>query len=226
MIAEPMADQKVNHALLLEIKNPVSAKLSCRGGSNLSRQQHQGRKEDPMSIIKSLFNRSNKTTFETLIKQEQNMLYKIAFSYVKNEQDALDLVQEAMIKGYRNFHKLNDKSYFSTWMTRILINTAIDFVRKSKDVVYLEHEWFDPGINEEQKSVIKIDLENVFDKLKPEQKSLILLRFYYGYSIREIANTLEKPEGTIKSQLHRTLFQMKEKMGNGGEHNGEISTRC
>ncbi|MFN7249370.1 MAG: sigma-70 family RNA polymerase sigma factor [Anaerobacillus sp.] len=178
-----------------------------------------------MSIINSFFKRSKASTFEALIKQEQGKLYKVAYSYVKNEQDALDIVQESIIKGYKSFHKLKDTQLFLTWMTRIVINSAIDFLRKSKDVIVLETEWFDPGINQENKSVMELDVATVFDKLKPEQKTLLLLRFYYGYSISEIAEILEKPEGTIKSKLHRTLNQVKEKLGKGGETYGELSTR-
>jgi RNA polymerase sigma-70 factor, ECF subfamily len=178
-----------------------------------------------VSIINSFFNRSKASTFEVLIKQEQGKLYKVAYSYVKNEQDALDIVQEAIIKGYESFHKLKDSQLFMTWMTRIVINSAIDYIRKSKDVIVLETDWFDPGINQENKSVMELDVATVFDKLKPEQKTLLLLRFYYGYSISEIAEILEKPEGTIKSKLHRTLNQVKEKLGKGGETYGELSTR-
>lgn len=178
-----------------------------------------------MSIIISIFQRSKKPDFEELIKREHYRLYKIAFAYVKNEQDALDIVQETMIKGFKSFHKLNDSNRFQTWITRILINTSIDFIRKRKDVIYLEQEWFSSERNEESNSVMKMDLATVFEQLKPEQKTLLLLRFYYGYSIREIADIVERREGTIKSQLHRTLNQVKVKLGNGGETYGEFSSR-
>ncbi|MFB9827962.1 sigma-70 family RNA polymerase sigma factor [Lederbergia wuyishanensis] len=116
-------------------------------------------------------------------------------------------------------------NYFSTWMTRILINTAIDHIRKEKDVIVLEPDWFDPGQNEENNSVITMDINLVFEQLKAPQKTLLLLRFYYGYSISEISEILSKPEGTIKSQLHRTLQLVKVKLENGGDTYGKASTR-
>ncbi|MDG5787142.1 sigma-70 family RNA polymerase sigma factor [Evansella sp. AB-P1] len=180
-----------------------------------------------MSKIRSFFKLSEEHNFEELIKAEQAKLYKIAYSYVKNEQDALDIVQDAVIKGYKSYHKLNEKNYFSTWMTRIVINSSIDFLRKSKDVISLESEWFDTGRNEENKTIVKMDLEKIFNELKPEQKTLLILRFYSGYTVPEIANILEKREGTIKSQLHRTLSEVKKKLGNeGGEYYEEVSGRC
>ncbi|MED4015676.1 sigma-70 family RNA polymerase sigma factor [Sutcliffiella cohnii] len=175
-------------------------------------------------MFTSFFKRTEEHSFEVLIKNEQEKLYKIAYSYVKNEQDALDIVQDAIIKGYRSFHKLKEKKYFSTWITRIVINSAIDHIRKSKNIIYLDQEWLAPERSHENQSIISMDMEQVFDQLKPEQKTLLLLRFYSGYSIPEIAHMLEKPEGTIKSQLHRALTKVKEKLENGGETYGSNGT--
>lgn len=178
-----------------------------------------------MTFIKSIF-RHSKSSFEELVEADQERLYKIAYAYVKNEQDALDIVQDAIVKGIKSFHKLNDSQYFRTWMTRILINTAIDFLRKKKEVVYLEPDWLDSGMNLENKSITKMDFTAVFDQLKPEQKSILLLRYYEGYTVPEIAKIMNKREGTVKSQLYRTLNQIKVKLGNGGDSYGEYSSRC
>ena len=174
-----------------------------------------------MSIFRSFSSHS----FEKLIKKEQEKLYKVAYSYVRNEQDAFDIVQEAIIKGYKSFEKLKDIDYFSTWMTRILINTAIDFIRKSQDVIPLEPDWVAAGQNEENAAIMAMDFEQVFEKLKPQQRTLLLLRFYHGYSISDMAEILDKPEGTIKSQLHRTLYQVKGLLEKGGDSYGEASRR-
>ncbi|CEG25479.1 sigma-70 family RNA polymerase sigma factor [Bacillus sp. B-jedd] len=181
-----------------------------------------------MSIFKAFHRKTDeeKPSFEDLIKKEQAKLYRVAYSYVKNEQDALDIVQDAIIKGYRSFDKLNEINYFSTWMTRILIHTALDHLRKAKDVVYLEVDWFNPGNDKENNTIVAMDIKLIFEKLKPQQKTLLLLRFYHGYSIPEIAGIMDKPEGTIKSQLHRTLQIVKEKLGNGGDSYGKTSPRC
>ncbi|GAE25562.1 RNA polymerase sigma factor SigV [Halalkalibacter wakoensis JCM 9140] len=174
-----------------------------------------------MKKLKSLFSRSKQPSFETLIKGEQEKLYKIAYTYVRNEQDALDVVQDAIIKGYNHFDKLKNLDYFSTWMTRILINTALDAVKRKKDVVYLDQDRFDDKVTKDPPFTQQIDLLEELNHLKPEQKTLVILRFYYGYSIKELAELLKKPEGTIKSQLHRTLNELKKKLGEGGEQYGK-----
>jgi RNA polymerase sigma-70 factor (ECF subfamily) len=160
-------------------------------------------------------------TFESLIKNEQEKLYKIAYAYVKNEQDALDVVQEAIINAYKAFPKLEKPQYFSTWMTRILINTAINELRRKKKITFLEIEKHEQSVKETQLSIHKLDLAQVLERLKPEQRSLLIMRFTYGYSIKEMAQIFEKPEGTIKSQLHRTLAQVKAELEEGGEKYGE-----
>ncbi|TYS57373.1 sigma-70 family RNA polymerase sigma factor [Sutcliffiella horikoshii] len=176
-----------------------------------------------MKILKSWFKPSaSGPTFESLIKNEQEKLYKIAFAYVKNEQDALDVVQEAVINAYKAFPKLENPQYFSTWMTRILINTAINELRRKKKITFLDIEkHHEQSVKETHLSIHKLDLAEVLERLKPEQRSLLMMRFTYGYSIKEMAQIFEKPEGTIKSQLHRTLAQVKAELEEGGEKYGE-----
>lgn len=170
-------------------------------------------------------NLEDQQTFEVLIKNEQEKLYKVAYSYVRNEQDALDIVQDTVIKGLKSFHKLKDIQYFSTWITRILIHSAIDHLRRRKNVIPLEIDWADSGYREENSSVLSIDIANAFETLNSQQKTLILLRFYYGYSIAEISEIMEKPQGTIKSQLHRTLQLLKQNLEKGGESYGKASAK-
>ncbi|MBS4175596.1 sigma-70 family RNA polymerase sigma factor [Bacillus sp. FJAT-49736] len=178
-----------------------------------------------MEIFQSFHNASEDNSFDKLIRAEQEKLYRVAYSYVKNEQDALDIVQDTIIKSYKSFHKLSEIEYFSTWITRILINTALDHLKKNKNVIPLDLAPFISGYNEEDFSITKMDISSIFEKLKPQQKTLIILRFYYGYSIQEISELMDKPEGTIKSQLHRTLKKFGDFLGEGGDLYGEAPTR-
>lgn len=178
-----------------------------------------------MSIFKFRKESEEEHSFEKLVVQEQNKLYRIAYTYVRDEHDALDIVQETVIKGYKSFHKLKDINLFSTWITRILINCALDHIRRSKVVIPMEIISEHLSNNEESNSIISMDISHAFEQLKHNQKTIILLRYYYGYSVPEIADILEKPEGTIKSQLHRTLQIFKKKLENGGDVYGEASSR-
>ncbi|WP_369809926.1 sigma-70 family RNA polymerase sigma factor [Gracilibacillus caseinilyticus] len=82
--------------------------------------------------------RGNDKAFQELIQKEKNKLYRMAYMYVKNENDALDIVQETIYKAYISMKKLKENQYFSTWLTRILINNALDFIKKNKRVIPIE----------------------------------------------------------------------------------------
>jgi len=70
--------------------------------------------------------KGNEKAFQALIEIEKHKLYRIAYLYVKKEEDALDVVQETIYKAFISIKQLKDAAYFSTWITRILINTAIN----------------------------------------------------------------------------------------------------
>lgn len=79
--------------------------------------------------------RGNPDAYGRLIVLYQEYLYKIAFLYMKNEQDALDLVGSTILKGFQNIRTLKKPEWFKTWLTRILINTAKDELKKSSTMM-------------------------------------------------------------------------------------------
>lgn len=79
----------------------------------------------------------NPEAYGRLIILYQEYLYKIAFLYMKNEQDSLDLVGSTILKGYQNIRTLRKPELFKTWLTKILINTAKDELKKSSTIMRL-----------------------------------------------------------------------------------------
>lgn len=77
------------------------------------------------------------------MERSRDKLYRFAYCYVKNEDDALDILSEAVYKGYISFHKLRDEKYFETWMIRIIINCANDFLKKNLKmfILYDQNQW-------------------------------------------------------------------------------------
>ena len=73
-----------------------------------------------------------------LIENNQERYYKVAFSYVKNREDALDIVHNAIVKALQSFHTLRNPEYAQTWFYRILTNESISFLRKNRKVIPLE----------------------------------------------------------------------------------------
>jgi len=173
-------------------------------------------------LIFSLLARSKKgndKAFLKLMDEEKVKLYKMAYIYTKNESDALDVVQETVTKAYASIHTLKEEKYFSTWIMKILINTALEIHRKSQKLVPLNSEM------EKQVASIqhdeKMDILQALEQLDEKYKTVILLKYYRDLTVKDIAIILECPEGTVKTNLYRGLQQLKTYLSKGGGMYGE-----
>jgi RNA polymerase sigma-70 factor (ECF subfamily) len=162
--------------------------------------------------VKRAINGDEKAFIE-LIEQQKEKLYKIAYAYVKNEQDALDIVQETVYKAYISIGTLKKAKYFNTWLTRILINISISTLNKNKNIIYLEQESIaeDCVILEHREE--KMDILNEIDKLDKKYKDVIVLKYFDDLTIKEISQILEIPIGTAKTYLNRGLSSLRVSIG-------------
>ncbi|PLS15431.1 RNA polymerase subunit sigma-70 [Bacillus sp. M6-12] len=165
-----------------------------------------------MSIIKTVkkAQKGDDQAFLEVINTENTKLYRIAYLYVKNESDALDIVQETVYKAYISINTLKQPSYFHTWLTRILINTAMDFLRKNNKVFPIDQHSLErmespKSVNPEDKLVLLQAIESLEEKYK----TVIILRYYKDLTVKQIAGLLECPEGTVKTNLHRAINKLK-----------------
>ncbi|ETI67317.1 sigma-70 family RNA polymerase sigma factor [Neobacillus vireti] len=151
--------------------------------------------------------------FQTLIHMDKEKLYKIAYVYLRNEDDALEVFQETIYKAFESLSKLKNDEYFSTWMTRILINSAINLLRKKKQVVPINKEVLE-NISDTSSfnSDVQIDLLKAMEEIEEKYKTVLLLRYYQDYTVKQIASMLKCPEGTVKTNIRRGLDKLKEKM--------------
>ena len=76
--------------------------------------------------------KGNSEAFIQLLETQKGQIYRIAFAYLKNEQDALEAIQEVTFRAFKNIRKLKEPKYFSTWLTRIMINYCIDELKRKK----------------------------------------------------------------------------------------------
>ncbi len=149
--------------------------------------------------------------FLSLVEPIKEKLYRIAFSYMKNEFDALEMVQECIFRGYKNFHKLKELRFFSTWMIRILINLCIDELKRRKRIVPLEEHIL--GCKDDKPK--DFDLMLAMDTLHEDYKTVILLKYFEDMKISEIAKILDKPESTVKTWLRRGCKQLEKILKEG-----------
>ena len=128
--------------------------------------------------------------------------YKVAFLYLKNEQDALDVVQESIYQGFVKIRSLRRPEYFVTWMNKIVINNALKFIKK-KSCFEPYEEQVDQSSSQGITLDEKIDLYCALKKLKRKERDAIVLKYFYDKPIAEIALILKTPENSVKTILRR-----------------------
>ena len=153
------------------------------------------------------------TAFLKLFQQYEHDIYRMAYVYVKNKDDALDIVQETAYKSFQKFSGVKDVTLFKTWIIKIAINCSIDLLRKNKKLVYLQVEdAIESSISMKEDIPLSISLQDLLDILNEEEKTVILLKFYQGYTFNEISDFLDMPLSTVKSMLYRALEKLRKKV--------------
>jgi RNA polymerase sigma-70 factor (ECF subfamily) len=156
-----------------------------------------------------LAQKGDDNAFYELLNEQKSQLYKTAFAYVKNKEEALDIVSDTVYKAYISIKNLKEPSFFNTWLTRILINTSLDCINKNSRVVS-----FEENIRPDTMTILKdneqlIDLKVAVDKLQGEYKTIVILKYFQDMTLKEIANILQSPLGTVKTKLHRALGELR-----------------
>ena len=153
----------------------------------------------------------NKQLFEEYITQNLEHAYRFAFSYVRNHQDAEDIVSQSVMKALLNVHKLKDGSYMKTWFFRIIINTANTYLKKKKRFVFMEYQ--DISAEQVQSGDYEyLDLKEQISHLSSPYREIIILRFFEDFSLKEISETLDENLNTVKTRLYKALRTLKLEM--------------
>lgn len=141
-----------------------------------------------------------------LLIDNYDKYYRMAYSYVHNENDALDIVQESAYKAIFSAKKLKEIRYADTWICRIVINESIELLRRTKR--YCEESLYDERIGKEVEYE-NIDLKSAMEELSTKDKTIVMLRFFEDMSLEQVADVLGENLSTVKSRLYRALGKMK-----------------
>lgn len=154
----------------------------------------------------------NKLLYEKLIQyilENQNRFYRLAYSYTKNQEDALDAVQNAVCKALEAFEHIRNTGAIKTWFYRILINECLQIIQKrKKDAFCADLEEADGMYYE--KAYDQESVEEELDKLEPDVQAIIKLRFFEEMSLKEISGITGYNLSTVKTKLYRGLKLLKE----------------
>ncbi|MFK8030545.1 MAG: RNA polymerase sigma factor RpoE [Gammaproteobacteria bacterium] len=160
----------------------------------------------------------DKKAFDILVLKYQHKIVNLVMRYVRDQAEALDITQEAFIKAYRALPKFRGDSAFYTWLYRIAINTAKNFLVAAKrrpldyDLDLQDPEQYDMQARLKETDTpeglllteeIRETVTEAIDALPEDLRTAILLREMEGMSYEEIAETMECPVGTVRSRIFR-----------------------
>ena len=156
-----------------------------------------------------------------LMERHYQRVYRIALSYLRHPDDALDAVQETFVKAFQKADKWDGSTGAGPWLSRVAVNQSIDRWRRNRrrqatftPLVDGDHDESladaspDPARRVHGRE-IRDRLARVLDRLPEKQRAVVVLRHYHEMSLEEIADTLDMRLGTVKSSLHRALGRMR-----------------
>ena len=142
---------------------------------------------------------------ENHVIENKEKFYRLAYSYVKNYDYALDIVHDSILKAFSSVDSLKNSEFIKTWFYRIVVNTSIDFLRKQKHTTIVDEETlliYDTGKLDKYED---IDLKRALEDLPENYRIIIILRYFEDLKIDEIAEVLDENVNTIKTRLYKSL---------------------
>lgn len=146
----------------------------------------------------------------SFIRENQDAFYRIAYTYVKDPDTAMDLVQDAIVLALRKINTLKNPDALKTWFYRILVRTCLGHLRREKLLRFGSLEWCADTAAPERPD--HSDLYAAMDSLPPALKTVVLLRFFEDMKLEDIATVTGACLSTVKSRLYKALRLMKLEM--------------
>jgi RNA polymerase sigma-70 factor (ECF subfamily) len=172
--------------------------------------------------------RGREGAFRELLTRYERPVFSLVFRMVRDRTLAEDLAQEAFIRAFNAIDSYDPTYKFSSWIFKIANNHTIDHLRKRKlDTVSIHGSPSASTADEEARTSITLEsteeqpdrytesrelggqIEEAIAQLRPEYRTVVLLRHVQGYAYEEIAETMEIPLGTVKTYLHRARNELK-----------------
>ncbi len=144
---------------------------------------------------------------ETYVTENINKIYRLAFSYVKNEHDAEDVVNESVRRALDGIEQLRNDEFLGTWFFRIVINTSNTYLKSKSKLIYLD-EIVEDSLTAEDKYQ-DTDLYDAIMKLDSKYRIVIILKFYEDMTIERISEILDENISTVKTRLYKALKKLR-----------------
>ena len=162
--------------------------------------------------------------FEELVERHKQKAYRIAFDFARDREEAKDLSQEAFLRAYTHLGKFDGRSAFYTWFYRILVNVCLDYKRRKQRTMAEEfnetienrveasHAAQKPASPDQHVLAGQLSRKvgAALEALPTKQRTAFILKNHQGLSIKEIAETMQTAEGTVKVHLHRAVTALRQ----------------
>ena len=146
---------------------------------------------------------TDKNEFCENIRLYEKSMYSLAFSIVKNNADAAEVISESILRAYKNIQTLKKADSFKPWILRIIHNTAVEMMRKNSKIIPMEETPDIPDDSPENDITIRLSVREAVNSLKQPYRTVVVLFYYENLSVSKIAQITNTNVVTVKKQLSR-----------------------
>jgi RNA polymerase sigma-70 factor (ECF subfamily) len=172
----------------------------------------------------------DRDALSALMERHYRRIYRVALGYLRDPDEALDVVQETFVKAFQNAARWDTRSEVAPWLTRIGINQAIDRYRRVRRRRLSEQpladgpadhdrRWSDLAPSPERQALgheLGARIAGALHGLPERQRQIVVLRHYDDMTLDQIAETLGLSLGTVKSSLHRAIHRLRDRLREAG----------
>lgn len=161
-----------------------------------------------------------KEKLKTYVTNNIDKLYRLAFSYAKNQADAEDIVNESIKRALHSINFLKKDDYMGTWLYRIVVNTANTYLKSKSKIIYIDDIAEEALITEDNYQ--DTDVYNQVMKLDVKYREIIVLKYYEDMTFEQISDILNENISTVKTRLYTALDKLKIALNKEGDFDGRF----
>lgn len=153
---------------------------------------------------------TDKNEFCENIRLYEKSMYSLAFSIVKNNADAAEVISESILRAYKNIQTLKKADSFKPWILRIIHNTAVEMIRKNSKIIPIDE--LNNAVQESNENEIatNLTLKSAVEQLRQPYRTIVVLFYYENLSVSKIAQITDSNAVTVKQQLSRARKMLRE----------------